>query len=51
MFSPVIALRARHEGFWIKEKLIAFKEAIIARFDSVLPSDEAGALGRHSFGL
>ncbi len=50
MFSPSIMLVARHRGFWLREKLIDLKLAILEHFNAVLGKDEAALLGGITFG-
>jgi len=50
VFSPQMKLMSRHNGFWLREKLIDLKLAIIKNFEAVLPSDEAALLGGITFG-
>jgi competence protein ComEC len=50
VFSPQIQLVSRHNGFWLREKLIDLKLAILKNFEAVLPNDEAALLGGITFG-
>ena len=44
-YLPQITFVSSGNGFWLREKLIAFKSAMLARFEDFLSSDEAGLLG------
>jgi competence protein ComEC len=50
VFSPQIRTISRHKGFWLREKLIDCKLAILKNFEAVLPNDEAALLGGIAFG-
>ncbi len=48
--SPKISIIAHHRGFWLREDLINFKEAIIGQYQKFLPPDQAAILGGVTFG-
>lgn len=50
VFSPQIQIISRHNGFWLREKLIDLKLTILKNFEAVLPNDEAALLGGITFG-
>ncbi len=50
VFSPQIQIISRHNGLWIRERLIDLKLAIFKNFNAVLPSSEAALLGGITFG-
>lgn len=47
---PAAEVRARHKGFWIKEKLIELKAGILKGFERALPPDNAALLGGITLG-
>ncbi len=47
---PSIDARARHKGFWIKERLIDFKAEILKGFERALSPDNAALLGGITLG-
>jgi len=51
VFSPKITLEARHQGFFILELLLNIKHAIIARFNALLPADQAALLAGITLGF
>ncbi len=44
MFLPPMRVIAQHQGYWIKEVLINFKAAIVAKIAQLLPPDQAALL-------
>lgn len=50
VFSPLLQIVSRHNGFWLREKLIDLKLTILKNFEAVLPNDEAALLGGITFG-
>ncbi len=47
---PNIRVTATHRGFWLKEKLLGFKAAILAELQKNLPGDQAALLGGITLG-
>ncbi len=47
---PAADVRARHKGFWIKERLIDLKAVILKGFERALPPDNAALLGGITLG-
>ncbi|MGC9599185.1 MAG: ComEC/Rec2 family competence protein [Minisyncoccia bacterium] len=51
VFSPKnIAVLATHRGFWLRERMLELKLAILAKYREVLPEDQAALLGGIAFG-
>jgi len=50
VFSPKIVISARHQGFWLKEKLLDVKTRLIGSFAGLFSADEAALLGGITFG-
>ncbi|MDE2018821.1 MAG: ComEC/Rec2 family competence protein [Patescibacteria group bacterium] len=50
VFSKAVVVFGAHQGFWLREKMIAFKEAIEAEFREFLSVDAAALLGGMTFG-
>lgn len=50
VFSPKITLLAEHQGVWLIEKLLTFKQAVLKKFEEELPEEEAQLLGGIAFG-
>ncbi len=50
VFSPKIKIISRHNGFWLREKLIDLKLRVLRNFEAVLPDDQAALLGGIAFG-
>lgn len=47
---PKIKVVAKHQGFWLKEKLLGLKSYLISRFEKILPADEEALLAGLTFG-
>ncbi len=50
-FFPKIKLLDHHQGFWVKEKLLAFKNILTAQFGKFLPPDSAALMSGLTFGV
>jgi ComEC/Rec2-related protein len=50
IFPKKISLIAEHRGSWLQEKTLAFKTAILKKFDQFLPTDEAALVAGELFG-
>lgn len=50
-FFPSASLIEKHKGFWIKEKLLNFKQGQIAVFRKLLNQDEAALISGITFGF
>lgn len=50
IFPKRLTLVAKHQGFLLREILINLKASILAKFNTILPSDEAALLGGIAFG-
>jgi ComEC/Rec2-related protein len=44
IFLPKLNVIAQHQGFWFKESVINFKEAIVRKIAQLLPPDQAALL-------
>ncbi len=49
-FFPKLEVIRHHQGFWLKERLIQFKQSFIGQFKKFLPSDSAALLGGLTLG-
>jgi competence protein ComEC len=49
-FPKTIAVVAEHRGFWLKEKLLDFKNYLLAQFQRSLPHNEAALMSGLTFG-
>jgi competence protein ComEC len=47
---PKIEIAGKHQGFWLKERLINFKLFLVGQFNKVLARDEAALLSGITFG-
>jgi len=50
-FFPKIKLLDHHKSFWVKEKLLAFKNILTAQFKKFLPPDSAALMSGLTFGV
>jgi ComEC/Rec2-related protein len=50
VFPKKLTLVAEHKGFWLRERLIDLKLAILGKFNEVLAGDEAALLGGETVG-
>lgn len=50
VFSPTITIFGRHNGFWLKEKLLDLKEFLVSKFDGLFPADESALIAGITFG-
>lgn len=50
VFPKKITFVAAHKGFWLREKLIDFKAAVLEKFNEVLTSDQAALLAGETVG-
>jgi len=44
-FPQKIKFIAAHRGFWLREELIDFKAAVLAKFNEALPGGDGGSIG------
>ncbi|MBI4085118.1 MAG: ComEC/Rec2 family competence protein [Candidatus Liptonbacteria bacterium] len=49
-FFPEIKIVSRSKGFWLKEKLLGVKKAVVSEFKSLLPRDSAALLSGLTLG-
>lgn len=50
LFFPKIEVASHHQGSWLKEKLINFKQFLTGQFQNTLPQEEAALLSGITFG-
>ncbi|KKW46355.1 MAG: hypothetical protein A3A43_01965 [Candidatus Liptonbacteria bacterium RIFCSPLOWO2_01_FULL_56_20] len=50
MAFPEVNVVGRHQGFWLKERLLSLKQTLISQFPKFLPADPAALLGGLTFG-